>query len=157
MKQELLKNGKDILVNSIDNSVNNINENSKNFNDDFTDQLKSTGDYLALYEQNLQKFKELNPILSKKDYHFPDFLNLGKLVNYTFTPSRILNNKSYITEVPLLIPIRDFGLAIFNNPKYKNRINSIIEVSALKLIGSLPNGLCKVSLIDKTGAGQNFP
>lgn len=157
MKQELLKNGKDILVNSIDDSVNNINENSKNFNDDFTDQLKSTGDYLALYEQNLQKFKELNPILSKKDYHFPDFLNLGKLVNYTFTPSRILNNKSYITEVPLLIPIRDFGLAIFNNPKYKNRINSIIEVSALKLIGSLPNGLCKVSLIDKTGAGQNFP
>ena len=99
MKQELLKNGRDILANSIDNSVNDINENSKNFNEDFSDQLKSHGDYLALYEQDLQKFKELNPILSKKDYHFPDFLNLGKLVNYTFTPSRILNNRSYISSI----------------------------------------------------------
>lgn len=158
MKKELLINAKQNLVNYVETNIDNLNEKTQIYNYELLDFLEEKGNKkTALREQNIDYFKEVNSSISKNNYHFPDFLRIGDLVNYNYSPSKILNNKSFKSEIPFLIPIRDFGIGFFLNNKYKDRINSIIELSALKLIASIPNGLCQLSLIDKTGAGQNFP
>lgn len=158
MKKELLINSKENLTKFVESNIKDLNEKSQIFNYELLDFLESKGNQkTCLTEQNIDNFKEVNSSISKNNYHFPDFLRVGNLINYNYSPSKILNNKSFKSEIPFLIPIRDFGIGFFLNSKYKDRINSILELSALKLISSLPNGLCQLSLIDKTGAGQNFP
>lgn len=157
MKKRLLKNAKNTLLTYVENNINDINEESINENKTLLEELESEGiSKVALFEQNLDLFLNTNNTITKENYHFPDFLRIGNLVNYNYTPSKILQDKAYETTIPFILPIKNNGIGFFLNNKHKDRINSVIEMSVLKLIGSLPNGLVKVSLIDKTGAGQNF-
>ncbi len=158
MKKTLLKNAIKNLRENIETKLENVNAESEELNNSIINTLKDEGNpNTCLNSFNIKDFKEVNETLKKEDYHFPDFLRVGNLLNYKKTPSKILEDVAYKTEIPFLLPIKDFGIGFFMNVKYKDRINSIIELSALKIMASLPNGLIKVSLIDKTGAGQNFP
>ena len=158
MKKKLLENAKSIMKDDIEFKIENINNDATMFNKELIDSLVKDGNPItALGYQNLEDFQKVNSSLKKDSYHFPDFIRVGDLLNYKQTPSKILKNKFFETKIPFLLPISNFGLGIFTNVKYKERINSIIELAAMKLITSLPNGLTKISLIDKTGAGQNFP
>lgn len=158
MKKILLKNAVENLVSNIEGKLEEVNVASENFNNAILDNLRENGNKnTSLDFLDVETFKDVNNSLKKDDYHFPDFIRVGNLLNYKKTPSKILENASFKTEIPFLLPIKDFGMGFFMNVKYKDRINSIIELSALKVMSSLPNGLIKVSLIDKTGAGQNFP
>lgn len=158
MKRVLLDNAKQIMKSDVESKIEDINDNATSFNNKLIDDLLEVGNPItAIGNQNLDNFKEVNKTLRKQDYHFPDFIKIGDLLNYKQTPSKILKDKFYETRIPFLMPISDFGMGIFMNVKYKERINAILELTAFKIISSLPNGLVKISLIDKTGAGQNFP
>ena len=120
------------------------------------DLIEEGNKVFALSSDRIDSFIEINEHLSKDDYHFPDVVNMGELVNYIETPSKILENDVYKTRIPFLVPVKESGISFFMNEKYRKTIMNTIESIVLKLIGSLPNGLARVSLIDKTGAGQNF-
>lgn len=121
-----------------------------------TELIEGENPLFPLSATNLDSFIEINDTTSKENYHFPDVVNMGELINYSYAPSKILEDSYYETIVPFLLPVKESGIAFFMNEKYKNRIMDTLETTIIKLLGSLPNGLARVSLIDKTGAGQNF-
>ena len=95
--------------------------------------------------------------ISKENYKFPSILNLGMLKSWQSTPSKIIGNDVFETESPLLFPIENTSIGFIQNQKYKDSITNTIEVIILKILISLPLALSRVSIIDKTGSGQNFP
>jgi len=113
---------------------------------------------LAIKEKiSLTDLKILRKQLTKTQYHFPDVLKIGEYISLQQIPSKIFPNNKFVTKSPFFLPIRDAGVAFLINPKYKNRINELMEIVGLKLIASVPDGLAEVTIMDKAGAGQNFP
>ena len=108
---------------------------------------------------NLKQIKEEREKLSKFQYHFPDLLNIGDIINKKEIISPLFKKEesSFYTQAPFYIPVASSGMAFLINSKYSDRINNIIENIGLKMINSLPDGLAKITIIDKSGAGQNFP
>ena len=120
--------------------------------------LKGGNPLISLKEKVDQKtFGEIRKNLKKENYHFPDILKMGEYVSIQKIPSKIFPENKFVTKTPLYLPIRDSGVAFLINPKFKNRINDILEMIGLKLMSSLPDGLVEVTVFDKAGAGQNFP
>jgi len=111
----------------------------------------------ALTKLNIDKYKENVGKLTKENYKFPSFINLGELKNWHETPSKIIGGKVFNTTAPLLIPIENSSIGFIQNAKFKDSIINIMETTVLKMISSLPTALTRVSIIDKTGSGQNFP
>lgn len=157
MKEVLIKSAKKKLEKQFNKDMSDINQDITNYEFGMYDALKKLNNpETAFRKTNIETVKETLSIISKTNYHFPELLRVGELLNLRKTPSKILNQNGYLTTTPFLIPIRDFGMGFFMNAKYKEKINAIIELSALKLITSVPNGLVKLTLIDKTGSGQNL-
>jgi hypothetical protein len=155
MKKLLLKNAKETMKNILAERISDNNEEMDKENSNFILEAKEKGNTNLNLELQNKDFDRKK--LSKKNYHFPDYLNLGNLVNYNYIPSKIVKDEAYKTVIPFLLPFSNNGFAFFMNSKYKSRIIDILELSAIKVLNSLPDGLARVSLIDKTGAGQNFP
>ncbi len=158
MKDLLIDNAKSLLIKTLRDDLDQIEQNANIVNQNTLEALQADGiPSVALTEITLDEMLESRDTLDKKNYHFPDVISLGTMENYHYTPSRILENEIFPSKIPLIIPIRDFGMAFFLNHKYKDRINNIIEQVGLKMLLSVPDGLARVTLIDKTGSGQNFP
>lgn len=157
MKEDLLQHAKDILENDFNNNINTINNDINIFEHSLYDLLKKTKNpETAFLETDSIEVKDTLANLNKQSYHFPDIIRIGELLNLRKTPSKILNSNGYLTKTPFFLPIKDSGIGFFMNSKYKDRINSVIELTALKLMCSIPHGLVKLTLIDKTGSGQNL-
>jgi len=136
-----------------------IEQELQDYIDYITSQLIRGGNpVLAVKEKvPLPDLKILRQQLKKEKYHFPDVLKIGEYISLQKTPSKIFPNNRFVTKAPLFLPIRDAGVAFLINPKYKNRINELMEIIGIKLIASLPDGLSEITIFDKAGAGQNFP
>lgn len=159
MKKKLIENAKSILAGTLRSDLNEIEIEATEFNTNLMNQIASDSEvsHNTLVEISIEKMIEERNSMTKFNYHFPDVIVMGEMKNFHYTPSKMLEDEIFESTIPMFLPIRDFGLGFFLNHKHKDRINNIVEQIGLKMILSVPDGLARVSLIDKTGAGQNFP
>jgi len=159
-KKILLSNAKKRLIESLNNEINNIdtelNNSVKGMKDFLINKIKNP-EITVSENTDFSEFKNKRKSLKKENYHFPDLINAGSLVNDQNIYSKIIEKNSFQTEIPMLIPVQNSGIAFLINHKYKDRINNLLEIIGIDLISALPDGLVKVTLIDKSGSGQNFP
>lgn len=143
LESDLLIINEDILENSL-KFIDILNE---EFNIPITVLTKTNMDIITHERKKMNRY----------NYTFPSIINIGTIKEYAETPSKILAGKTYVTETPLFIPMETSSIGFFMNEKHKERINNTLELIGLKAMAALPVGLVKVSIIDKNGAGQNFP
>lgn len=159
LKKILVENSVKKVINKLDADVQDVNDkikdNSVNFITELTEDFKLP--IVSLTKMNIDMIKMERENLNRYNYTFPSILNVGTLKEYAETPSKLLKDKVYITELPYFIPTGTSSIGFFMNEKYKDQINNNLELMGLKLMASLPTGLVRVSIIDKNGAGQNFP
>jgi len=159
LKKILYKNAKQTIENFADSHINNIDENLKNKNLERIAKLfEENNSVNAIFPSfDLEVLKDTNSRPTRDKYHFPDVLNIGELISKTDINLPYIDKSSYILKSDCFIPMKDSGVCILENPRYKDRITEVLEMITLKLIASLPDGLAKVTIIDKAGSGQNFP
>ena len=157
LKNVISENAVNTLISYVDSKIDSINQDFSESNSQLIGDLSEEISLSALSPLNLDIYKEERKRLTRFNYSFPSFINLGKLKNWHSTPSKILKDKYFLTEVPMIIPIERNGVAFFMNPKFKREITDTMELIALKLLSSLPDGLVRLTIIDKNGSGQNFP
>lgn len=157
LKNTLHDNAIDTVVRTLDKEMSSNEELIIDHNLSMIDKLSDTISLSALTPLNFETYKEDRKVLNRYAYSFPSFLNLGSLKNWHNTPSKILQDKSFASKVPLLLPIGHNGVGFFMNQKFKKEITSAMEIMAIKLLSSLPDGLVRMTIIDKNGSGQNFP
>ena len=159
-KTILIKNAKDKLIKHVHQEFDILTRKQKELNTNLADELlKYENSPLTTLniEPSIEETEEIRKDLTKFNYHFPDVLNMGRLINQKSTPSEILKDNAFDSDIPFLVPIQKSGVAFLINNKYKERITQVMESNVINLISSLPDGLVKLTLIDKTGSGQNLP
>jgi len=155
---ELYNNATETMKETLRKDLDSVNKHITDENTELITDILKEGEPLSSYVKlNYDVFKTLNEELTKTNYKFPSFINLGELKNSRSQPSKIIKNESYFTKIPFIFPMQNASIGIVQSQKYKEEISNTIEMIALKLISSLPNGLCRTRIIDKNGAGQNFP
>jgi hypothetical protein len=158
MKNFLVNNAKSILKETLIVDLEEIKENREQFNSKLIEDLqKLQCPSVVLKDVSIEEIIKERSLLSKTNYHFPEIIKVADLKNYHYTPSKILDGEIFDSNIPMFIPTKESGIGFFLNHKYKDRINYIMEEIGLKMILSVPDGLAKVVLIDKSGSGQNFP
>ncbi len=157
LKNILYDNAIEILVNTLDTEVKENKSLIENLNMEVIEYLSKKMSLSAIAPLDFNLFKNDRDLLTRYNYGFPSFINLGTLKNWHTTPSKILNEKSYDSKIPLLLQIGNNGIGFFMNQKFKKEITSIMELISVKLLASLPDGLSRITIIDKNGSGQNFP
>jgi len=158
-KKLLYTNATSTLKKDLFQSVESIEEEKDTVVNQMKSKLFELGNPVNMLEHEFseKEIREKRTQMSKENYHFPDLVNIGTIVNEKHIYSKIMPENSFITEIPFLIPLQRTGVAIMINHKYKERINEIIQQIGIEAITAIPDGLCKVTLIDKSGAGSNFP
>jgi len=159
-KNILLENSHNIMRNFVDISFKELDETGKAFNDSIIDALeeeKNTVITTRIDDFSIDELKEIRKDISKTNYHYPDILNMGNLINAHTTPSEIYKDVKLYSEIPFLVPTQKSGIAYLINNKYKEEITFQLEQTVINMMTALPDGLVKLTLIDKTGSGQNFP
>lgn len=157
LKEELNDNARDIVINKVLDDMGTVEENFNNLRLSAIEELSKTIALSSIVPLNKEIFESDRNRLTRQNYSFPSIINAGKLRSWHSTPSRIIGDKTYDSYLPLLLPIANNGIGFFMNQKFKKEITSMIELSALKLLGGIPNGLARIAIIDKNGSGQNFP
>lgn len=157
LKNILYDNAIEILVNTLNTEVKENKSLIENLNMEVIEFLSKKMSLSAIAPLDFNLFKNDRDLLTRYNYGFPSFINLGTLKNWHTTPSKVLNEKSYDSKIPLLLPIGNNGIGFFMNQKFKKEITSIMELISVKLLASLPDGLSRITIIDKNGSGQNFP
>lgn len=77
--------------------------------------------------------------------NFPDTIYVGELRTLTGT------------TVPALLPMKEVnGLCFLSTPENAVQVRNCMQTIALRLLLSLPLGLCKMTLYDGTGLGANL-
>ena len=159
-KRILVDNAKKVMINHIDNNYLEKTEISHNFNDSILESIESEENSIITtrgFDLTVEELNEVRAGFSKKNYHFPDVFNMGTLITQHKIPSEIYPKNDFRTEMPFLIPIQETGVSFLINGKYKKEITHQLEQTVINLITALPDGMVKVTLIDKSGSGQNFP
>lgn len=159
-KTILINNAKDKLIKHIHQQFNVLTTESSNLEKNLAGELiKKENSPLTILnmDSSTEELEDIRKDLTKFDYHFPDVINMGSLINEKSTPSEILKKNSFKSQIPFFVPIQKSGIAFLINNKYKERITEVMEHNVINLITSLPDGLVKLTLIDKTGSGQNLP
>jgi len=134
------------------------NEKLTNENTELISEILETGDPLTSYVKlNEKVFDSVNESLTKTNYKFPSFVNMGNLINSRTQPSKIIKGESFFSKIPFIFPIQNASVGFIQSQKYKEEIIKTTEMLSFKLISSLPNGLVRTRIIDKNGAGQNMP
>jgi Cdc6-like AAA superfamily ATPase len=157
LKEILLKNAKTKIINDLENDMNLMDNKLNEKSLDYILKLSEKVPLQSLTPLNLDIYKEGREYLTRKNYNFPSFLNIGNLKNWHSMPSRLIGDKIFPSSIPFLLPISQNGVGFFMNPKFKKEIISTMELMAIKLLSSIPDGLARITIIDKNGAGQNFP
>lgn len=157
LKNILYDNAVEILVSTLETELVENKEKLENLNLEIIEFLSKNMSLNAITPLNYDLFKTDRDLLTRYNYGFPSFLNLGTLKNWHTTPSKILNEKSYFSKIPFLLPIGSNGVGFFMNQKFKKEITAVLELMSIKLLASLPDGLSRITIIDKNGSGQNFP
>ena len=91
-KDILLKNSHKIMKESVDNSFNELDNISRSFNLDINAALEEENNTEITSRETdftVEELKEIRKNITKTNYHFPDVINMGKLVNSHNTPSEI--------------------------------------------------------------------
>ena len=101
-------------------------------------------DYYKKVKPTLANSQEFDLSLVDKSY-FPDGLYIGELESFT-------GNKA-----PALIHLEQTnGLCFLTHSNNRDLIHKTMQAIALRLVLSLPTGLCKFTLYDGTGLGTNL-
>lgn len=155
---KLFNNAEKIMKETLHDDIEKINQTLIGENTNFLKEIISGGEpYTAYSTINTEIFTEVNNELTKTNYRFPSFLNLGKLKNWETQPTKMLDGKYFKTEIPFIFPMQGASIGFIQNEKYKLEINNIVETIGYKLMSCLPTELSRVILVDKLGSGQNIP
>jgi len=157
LKEILYKNASQKIIEDLENDMKIMDEELNNKSLEYISRLSESVPLQSLTPLNIDIYKEGRSTLTRYNYFFPSFLNLGNLRNWHSTPSRLIGEKIFPSKIPFLLPIAQNGVGFFMNPKFKKEIISTMELMAIKLLNSIPDGLARITIIDKNGAGQNFP
>jgi len=158
ISKEVIDHVKETMKSDIKENIQRLNSELIMKNYDFiSEKLEKGIAVTALSKLDLEKYRNALKALKKETYKFPSFLNAGELRNWHSTPSKIIGNEVYETFAPLILPFENTSIGFIQNQKYKDSITNMIETLAFKVLTSLPIGLTRLSIIDKTGSGQNFP
>lgn len=157
LKEELSENSIKIVTEKVVEDMSIIEDNFERLRISAIEELSKTIALSSILPLNSELFSADRNKLTRENYSFPSLINIGKLRSWHSTPSKIIGDKTYESHLPLLLPLANNGVGFFMNQKFKKEITSTIELSALKILGGIPNGLARVSIIDKNGSGQNFP
>jgi hypothetical protein len=158
MKEELTQNAKETLKLNLKKEMGDISENLMNESYDIIADLMDKVSENALFSFDTERVISSRKDITRDNFKFPGVLNIGMLKNWLHTPSDIIDSKeSFFNEAPFLVPFSTSGIGFFSHEKYKKEIENIMETSMLKFITSLPDGMVRVTVIDKTGSGQSFP
>jgi len=158
-KDLLEKNAIKRMIDSLNKKISGIDRDLESYVEKLKAELYKAGNPANMVEEEVsfEDLKKEREALKKEQYHFPDIINLGKLVNDKTIYSKIMKDNSFRTDVPFFVPVQNAGIAFLINHKYSDRINRLLEIVGIDMISSLPDGLVKVTLIDKSGSGQNMP
>ena len=158
IKEKLRTNAEEILRNALSDDIKESNERTKESNAQIIFKLnESVGiPYTALTNFSLDTYREEKPGITKFNYKFPGVISLGRLRNWRGIPSKIVKEE-FESSIPLLLPTEHSHIGIFHNQQEKETIYETLELAGLKMIASLPDGLARVTVIDPSGSGQNFP
>jgi len=156
----LEKNAINKMKTDVNASMDKFNEDGEALNSNITAVLKDKQNRAITLENtaniDLKLFNSLRLDLNKENYHFPDVLYMGELISLMTAPSNIYPENRFVRRIPFLIPTQQNGVAFLTNSKYKDVILGELESTVINLMSALPDGLVKLTLIDKTGSGQNF-
>ena len=159
-KRILVDNAKKIMINNINHNYIDKTEKAHDFNDKILESVEEEENSILTtrgFNFSIEELDEIRIPFSKKNYHFPDILNMGTLITQHKIPSEIYPKNDFRTEIPFIIPVQETGISFLINGKYKKEITHQLEQTVINMITSLPDGMVKVTLIDKSGSGQNFP
>lgn len=159
-KEILLINAKKIMKANVNKKFEKLSEASNDLNNNIIDALIEQNNSIITVKTDVLSMEEIakeKNKIKKEQYHFPDVLNVGELINVKNTPSEIYKNNKFKSSIPFFIPTQKSGIAFLINNKFKEDITKNLETMVVNMMMSLPNGLVKLTLIDKTGSGQNFP
>ena len=158
LMSEVYKSVTETMVDRVIEEVSESNNRLIMSNLEFTETAISNGVPLtAVSKLNADKFKDNIDSLTRANYKFPSFLNIGELKAWKSTPSKIIEDQVFSTSAPMFIPVESASVAVIQNQKYKESIATFLETGILKMFASIPTGLSRLLIIDKTGSGQNFP
>jgi len=158
MSKEVYSHITGVMKEDLHQDIQSLNDSLLMKNLDFIESLIDSGISIsALSKINIDKYKENIDTIKKENYKFPSFINIGELKNWHSTPSKIIGNEVFNTTSPFILPIENTSIGFIQNQKYKTEITNTMETIVLKLMSALPINLTRVSIIDKTGSGQNFP
>ena len=158
VKEQLKNNAENILRNTLSGDIGASNQQARENNGEIISRLNEEKGipYLALTDFSLDIYNAEKPNITKFNYTFPGVLSLGKLRNWRGIPSKVITEE-FNSSIPLLIPTEFSHLGFVYNQYNKDTIFGLLELAGLKMIASLPDGLAKVTIIDNSGSGQNFP
>ena len=158
VKEQLKNNAENILRNTLSGDIGASNQQARENNGEIISRLNEEKGipYLALTDFSLDIYNAEKPNITKFNYTFPGVLSLGKLRNWRGIPSKVITEE-FNSSIPLLIPTEFSHLGFVYNQYNKDTIFELLELAGLKMIASLPDGLTKVTIIDNSGSGQNFP
>lgn len=158
VKEKLKTNAENILRNTLSEDIKKSNEKTRESNAQIISSLNEDVGipYTALTNFSLETYNEEKPNITKFNYKFPGIISLGKLRNWRGIPSKIAK-EDFESSIPLLLPTEHSHIGIFHNQQEKDVIYETLELAGLKMIASLPDGLVRVTVIDPSGSGQNFP
>lgn len=158
VKEQLKNNAEDTLHRTLTSDIEQSNERTKASNSEIIMNLndKLGIPYTALTNFSLDTYKAEREEITKFSYKFPGVISLGRLRNWRSTPSKIATEE-FESSIPLLLPTEHSHIGIFHNQQEKETIYETLELAGLKMIASLPDGLSRVTIIDPSGSGQNFP
>jgi len=101
-------------------------------------------DYYKKNKPTVANSKDFDFSIDEKSF-FPEGIYIGEFESVTGH------------KVPALIPLAETnGICFLTNSENKELIHKTMQAIALRLIMSLPSGLCKFTLYDGTGLGANL-
>ncbi len=158
-KKILEKNAKTTIKKYLESNLENLKSLFINFINNLKTDLKNNNNLSFTVDriEDFSRILEERGNLTKFNYHFPDVLNVGELISLQKMISPIIGEYNSKDKVPFFIPTQKSNLALLLNPKTQENIITILETIVIKMLLSLPDGLVKVSIFDKSGVGQNFP
>ncbi|HIP33408.1 MAG TPA: hypothetical protein EYG89_01450 [Bacteroidia bacterium] len=160
LKRTLEENASKLMIQELNSTIDEMNKKGTELNESIKEALKSEKNTdLTMSPKskfNLNEYESSRLLLKKKTYHFPDILKVGSLVSLQETPSEIYSKNKFIHKIPFFIPVQSTGVAFLVNNKHKDTILGELESIVINMMSSIPDGLVKLTLVDKTGSGQNF-
>lgn len=132
-------------------------EEINNFNVSVLQKIIGQNEPITVFPFDIKLFKETRERINQRNYQTPTVLNAGNILEWQeIQGSRIYKKTEFEIRAPMLLPVGYNAIGFVNNIKYSKEIHSILESMAMKVIAAIPDGLFRVTIIDKDATGASF-